>query len=68
MTTRVHLGISPCPNDTFAFHALLEGRVDTRGLSFDVELKDVEELNARLLRGEFDVAKASAFAALQTSS
>ncbi len=61
--TRVHLGISTCPNDTFAYAALLEGRVDGRGLQFEVELLDVEELNRRTLRGEFDVAKVS-FAAV----
>ena len=60
---RIHLGISTCPNDTFAFHAILERRVDLRGLEFEVELADVEELNQRLLGGEFDAAKGS-FAAL----
>ena len=57
--TRIHLGISTCPNDTFAFHGLLTGRVDLRGLEFDVELLDVEELNRRLIAGDFDVAKGS---------
>ncbi|MEZ6105367.1 MAG: 1,4-dihydroxy-6-naphthoate synthase [Pirellulaceae bacterium] len=61
----IHLGISTCPNDTFAFHALLNRRVDWRGLDFHVELLDVQELNERLARGEFDVAKASFFAALR---
>lgn len=63
--TRVHLGISTCPNDTFAFHALMAGRVDPRGLDFRVELADVEELNRRLAAGEFDVAKGSFHAALK---
>lgn len=62
--TSVHLGLSTCPNDTFAFHALMNGLVDLRGLRFDVELLDVQELNRRLLAGEFDVAKASFHAAL----
>ncbi len=62
--TPIHLGISTCPNDTFAFHGILEGRVDTRGLDFRIELLDVEELNRRLFAGDFDVAKASFHAAL----
>ena len=62
--TPIHLGISTCPNDTFAFHGILERKVDTRGLDFRIELLDVEELNRRLFAGDFDVAKASFHAAL----
>ena len=62
--TRVHLGISTCPNDTFTFHAILTRKVDFRGLDFDIELLDVQELNERLAAGDFDVAKASFHAAL----
>ena len=57
--TPVHLGISTCPNDTFAFHAILKQKIDLRGLEFRVELLDVDELNKRVLRGDFDVAKVS---------
>lgn len=63
--TPIHLGISTCPNDTFAFHGILEGKVDPRGLDFRVELLDVEELNRRLFAGDFDAAKASFHAALR---
>lgn len=62
--TRLRLGISTCPNDTFAFHGLLTDRVDRRGLDFEVELLDVQELNERLAAGDFDVAKGSYHAAL----
>jgi 1,4-dihydroxy-6-naphthoate synthase len=62
--TPIHLGISTCPNDTFAFHAILKQKIDLRGLEFRIELLDVDELNQRLLRGDFDVAKASFYAAL----
>ncbi len=61
----IHLGISTCPNDTFAFHGILERRIDLRGLDFRVELLDVEDLNRRLFAGDFDVAKASFHAALR---
>jgi len=64
VTQRIRLGISTCPNDTFAFHGLLTRAVDWRGLDFQVELLDVETLNERLLAGDFDVCKVSFHAAL----
>lgn len=58
-------GYSPCPNDTFAFHALAHGLVDA---PFRIEpvLLDIEELNRRAHEGEFDLTKLSvgAFAAV----
>ena len=58
-------GYSPCPNDTFAFHALAHGFVDA---PFTVRpvLLDIEELNRRAHTGEFDLTKLSvgAFAAV----
>ncbi len=66
---RVRLAISPCPNDTFAFHGLLSGavRVATEAgepIELALELHDIETLNRGLLEGRFDVAKASFAAAL----
>jgi len=51
-------GFSPCPNDTFAFHALAHGLVEA---PFEVEpvLLDIEELNRRARSGELDVTKLS---------
>jgi 5,8-dihydroxy-2-naphthoate synthase len=51
-------GFSPCPNDTFAFHALVDGLVDA---PFAVEpvLLDIEELNRRAYAGELDLTKLS---------
>ncbi len=58
-------GYSPCPNDTFAFHALTHGLVDA---PFRIEpvLLDIEELNRRAHDGAFDLTKLSvgAFAAV----
>jgi len=65
--TTIHLGISTCPNDTFAFHGLLEHKVDWQGLDFRVDLCDVEQLNRALFAGSFDIAKASFHAALLMS-
>ena len=53
------LAFSSCPNDTFMFHALVHGLVDTEGLAFDVDIYDVEELNERAQRGVYDVTKLS---------
>lgn len=63
----IHLAISTCPNDTFAFHGLLKRKVDWRDLSFQFEFLDVEQLNLGLFAGRFDVAKASFHAALLLS-
>ena len=51
-------GFSPCPNDTFAFHALVHGLVDA---PFRVRpvLLDIEELNRRAYDGAFDLTKLS---------
>lgn len=53
------LGFSPCPNDCFIFDALVHNKIDTEGLSFKVELHDVETLNKKALKGEFDITKLS---------
>jgi 1,4-dihydroxy-6-naphthoate synthase len=68
MSRLIRLGISTCPNDTFAFHGLLTGAVDRRNLEFDVRLLDIEQLNEGLFRGDFDVAKASFHAALRVAA
>lgn len=58
-------GYSPCPNDTFAFHALTHGLVDAPFLVEPV-LLDIEELNQRAHSGAFALTKLSvgAFAAV----
>ena len=53
------LGISPCPNDTFIFDAMLNGLIDTEGLKFDFILEDVETLNRMSLNGTLDISKIS---------
>jgi 1,4-dihydroxy-6-naphthoate synthase len=61
---KLRLGFSTCPNDTFAFHAILERRIDLRGLEFEAELLDVQQLNDGLFAGRYDFSKASFYAAL----
>jgi 1,4-dihydroxy-6-naphthoate synthase len=53
------LGYSPCPNDTFIFHALVHGFVATGGFSLRERLEDVETLNRLVLAGELDISKVS---------
>lgn len=56
---RLKLAYSPCPNDTFAFHAMVHSLVDCEGLEFDVTLADVEQLNKGAYNGEYDICKMS---------
>lgn len=56
---RLKLCISPCPNDTFMFDGMVNGRIDCEGLTFDVEFHDIEELNAGVMQGVPDVSKIS---------
>lgn len=56
---KLSLGFSPCPNDTFIFHALVHGLVPCGGLSFSERLEDVETLNGLALAGLLDVSKIS---------
>ena len=56
------LGLSPCPNDTFIFHALLHGLVPfERAISS--HMADVEELNGLAARGALMATKMSLGAA-----
>ncbi len=53
------LYISPCPNDTFAFEAIINGRIDLEGMKFEVEYFDIEELNERAINLEAAITKVS---------
>lgn len=57
--TKLTIGFSPCPNDTFIFDAMLHGRIDTEGLTFEPVMEDVEALNRRAFAGQLDVTKLS---------
>ena len=56
---KLSLGFSPCPNDTFIFDALVNNKIDTEGLEFNVYLEDVETLNKWALKGKLDITKLS---------
>ncbi len=55
---KLTFGFTPCPNDAFAFHALVHGLVPA---PFEVEpvLLDIEELNRRAADAELQLTKLS---------
>jgi 1,4-dihydroxy-6-naphthoate synthase len=63
---KLTLGFSPCPNDTFIFDAMVNGKIDTKGLEFDYVLEDVETLNRWAEDGKLDITKLSYNAFLKT--
>lgn len=58
-TMDLSLGFSPCPNDTFIFHALVSGAVEVPGVRIRPRLEDVETLNLLARDGVLDVTKVS---------
>lgn len=56
---KLSLGFSPCPNDTFIFDALVHGKIDTEGLSFEIVMEDVEALNEAAFRTDLHITKLS---------
>jgi 1,4-dihydroxy-6-naphthoate synthase len=56
---KLSIGFSPCPNDTFIFEALVNKKIDSEGLEFEVMLEDVETLNEWVLQGKLDITKLS---------
>ena len=56
---KLTLGFSPCPNDTFIFDALVNKKIDTEDLQFDVILEDVETLNKLAIKNTLDISKIS---------
>ncbi len=53
------LGFSPCPNDTFIFDALVNKKIDTGDINFEVILEDVQTLNKWAMIGKLDITKLS---------
>src|ERR1700759_1868985 len=56
---KLTLGFSPCPNDTFIFDAMVNGKIDTMGIEFDYVMEDVETLNVWAEQGKLDITKLS---------
>jgi len=52
------LAVSPCPNDTFVFHALVHGLIPGTP-EVNLTFADVDVTNSAAERGEFDLVKVS---------
>lgn len=61
------LAISPCPNDTFIFDAMLHHKIDTEGLDFNLVFADVEFLNKAAFLQYYDITKLSYHAFVHAS-
>ena len=59
MTRTLTIGYSPCPNDTFIFYGLVQGKVRVPGITIRERLEDVESLNRMALDGALDLTKIS---------
>lgn len=64
MNRSLRLGYSPCPNDTFIFFGLAEGRIPTAPYKLEISLADVEILNQQARQCLLDITKVSISAVL----
>jgi len=55
----IRVGHSPDPDDAFMFHALTTGAFPTPGYRFEHVLLDIETLNQKALKGEYEVSAVS---------
>ena len=56
---KISLAYSPCPNDTYIFHAIAHKLIDTKEFDFKITLADIETLNKNAEKKYFDVTKLS---------
>src|SRR5262245_41813116 len=57
--TEIRVAHSPDSDDAFMFFALAADRLDTGPFRFTHRLEDIETLNRRALRGEYEVTAVS---------
>ncbi len=55
----LQIGLSPCPNDTFIFYALIKQRIETGTLRFVPSFHDIQELNDLALANRLPLCKIS---------
>ena len=55
----IHVAHSPDSDDAFMFYALATRKIDTGDLNYIHLLKDIETLNRKAMKGEFDVSAIS---------
>ena len=58
--TKLTLGYSPCPNDTFIMAGIALGRINS-SVEFDISIEDVQTLNDWSVETRLDVTKMSFF-------
>jgi len=58
------IAFSPCPNDTFIFHAMLHNGIDTGDYTFSPHIDDVEALNTAAFNKRYQITKLSFYAYL----
>ncbi|MFT5053825.1 MAG: 1,4-dihydroxy-6-naphthoate synthase [Oceanospirillaceae bacterium] len=58
MKEKLTIGFSTCPNDTFIFDAIVNGKIEC-DFDFEVLLGDVQELNELAFQGKLDITKLS---------
>ncbi|MBI5213894.1 MAG: 1,4-dihydroxy-6-naphthoate synthase [Nitrospirae bacterium] len=58
----ISIGFSPCPNDTFIFYALVNKKIDVKGIDINPVIEDVETLNRLAIKKALDVTKISCHA------
>ncbi|MGB3649351.1 MAG: MqnA/MqnD/SBP family protein, partial [Desulfobulbales bacterium] len=57
---QLSIGFSPCPNDTYIFCGLVNGKIPLAGWSLQpAALEDVETLNEWAMQGRLDITKLS---------
>ncbi|SMC68842.1 1,4-dihydroxy-6-naphthoate synthase [Desulfocicer vacuolatum DSM 3385] len=61
--SQLSLAYSSCPNDTYIFHAMVHGLINTADISFNTSIADVETLNQKAAKTTYDITKLS-FAAM----
>ncbi len=59
MSIRITIAHSPDADDAFMFYALAQGKLRDPELEFIHTLEDIQSLNARALRGEYEVTAVS---------
>ncbi len=55
----ISIGLSTCPNDTFIFEAIINNRINTKGIKFNFFMADVEQLNKMAFENKLDITKIS---------
>ena len=59
MKRDIHVAHSPDSDDAFMFYALATRKIDTRDLNYIHSLSDIETLNRKAMKGEYDVSAIS---------